>query len=121
MVEIVGNAQREASLESESKAFLLSALFGLTFLTVSKLLPPIGIGRAITLGWKKHFMKSNPLSVRKSEISKINNCIEAMHRGSYIVVCGESGYGKTHLINAAMNDHVGVVRISVSPHVFSYT
>jgi guanylate kinase len=37
-----------------------------------------------------------------------------MKKGSYIVVTGEKGNGKTCLIDTTLNRHFGVVKISVS-------
>jgi putative ribosome biogenesis GTPase RsgA len=75
---------------------------------------PIGIVRALTLGWKSYFRTIKPLSVRKSDVQGLSSSLQHMFRGSYIVVIGESGYGKTCLIDTALNRQYGVVKISVS-------
>jgi hypothetical protein len=86
---------------------------GLALLSVSGAIPRLGIMRAFTLRWKNCIMKINPLSVRKSEIGLLNNSIQFMEKGSYIIVTGEKGNGKTCLIDTTLNQQYGVVKISV--------
>eukprot|EP01036_Dinobryon_divergens_P061406 gene61406-81850_t len=69
--------------------------------------------RALSLGFKSYFKATYPLSVRKSEIKQLNDSILRLKKGSYIVVTGEKGNGKTCLINTTLNrHHHGAVKIS---------
>ena len=104
------------SLVSDSEAILGLGAGGLALVTGSVVgfIPRVGLGRALSLGFKSYFMTTYPLSVRKSEIKQLNDSILGMKRGSYIVVIGGKGNGKTCLIDTTLNRHLGVVSISVS-------
>ena len=87
---------------------------GCSLAIASAIIPPVGIGRALTLGWRSYFRKNNPLSARTSEIRKITKSLVSMEKGSYLTVIGEKGEGKTCLIDTALNRQHGVVKIDVS-------
>ena len=101
------------SLCAESKA-ILGIGGGLALVSAAGLMPRIGIGRALTLGWRSYLKVTYPLSVRKSEIKQLNDSILWMEKGRYITVTGGKGNGKTCLIDTTLNRHLGVVKISVS-------
>ena len=93
------------------KPFLAS---GLVVALVSGSIAGVGLVRALSLGFKSYLKTIYPSSVRTSEIKQLNDSILGMKKGSYIVVTGEKGNGKTCLIDSALNHHYGVVKISVS-------
>ena len=70
--------------------------------------------RALSLGFKSYLRTIYPSSVRASEIKQLNDSILRMKKGSYIIVTGGKGNGKTCLIDTTLNRHFGVVKISVS-------
>ena len=107
-----------AWLVADSKA-IIGGAGGLALISAAGLIPRVGFGRAITLGWRSYFKTTSPLSVRKSEIQKLNDSILCMVKGSYITVIGGKGNGKSCLIDTALNRHFGVVKISVSNHLLS--
>ena len=82
--------------------------------SVAGVIPRVGLVRALSLGFKSYFKTTYPLSVRKSEIKQLNDLILRMYKGSYIVVTGGNGNGKTCLIDTTLNRRLGVVKISVS-------
>ena len=86
----------------------------LALLSVTGVIPRVGIVRALMLGWRSYFQTINPLSVRKSEVNKLNKSIICLLKGRYIVVTGGKGIGKSCLIDTTLNRHHGVVKISVS-------
>jgi len=102
------------SLCAESKAILGIGASGLALVSAAGAMPRIGIGRALTLGWRSYLKVTYPLSVRKSEIKQLNDSILWMEKGRYITVTGGKGNGKTCLIDTTLNRHLGVVKISVS-------
>lgn len=82
--------------------------------SVAGYLPRVGLGRALSLGFKSYFKTTCPLSVRKSDVKKLSESLLSMGKDEYIAVTGGKGIGKTCLINTTLNRHLGVVRISVS-------
>ena len=96
------------------KAFLEIGASTLAVVFVAGAMPRVGLVRAFTLGWSSYFKTSYPLSIRKSEIKMLDNSTLWMRKGSYIVVTGGKGNGKTCLIDTSLNRHHGVVKISVS-------
>ena len=102
------------SFVDENKATLGVGAAGLALLSSAGIFPRLGFLRALTLGYRSYFQRTSPLSVRKSEIDDLTSSIRVMHKGSYIVVTGEKGNGKTCLVDSALNRHHGVVKISVS-------
>lgn len=82
-------------------------------------IPRVGVVRALTLGWKSYFKTVSPMSVRKSEMERLNDALLRMHRGSYVVVTGGTQYGKTCMIDTALHRQHGVVKISVSHYPYN--
>ena len=113
MSDWLGNLKDILSIVAESKA-ILGGAGGLVLGSVAGFIPRVGLGRAISLGWRSYFKTTNPLSVRKSEIKKLSNLLLSMEKGSYIAVTGGKGIGKSCLIDTTLNHHLGVVKISVS-------
>jgi hypothetical protein len=103
------------SLAAGIKA-IIGGAGGLALISAAGVIPRVGFGRAITLGWRSYFRTTSPLSVRKSEIQQLNDSILCMEKGSYITVIGGKGNGKSCLIDTTLNRHFGVVKISVSCH-----
>ena len=104
------------SLVADSKTILGVGAGGLALVSgsIAGVIPRVGLVRALSLGFKSYLKTIYPLSVRASEIKQLNDSILRMKKGSYIVVTGEKGNGKTCLIDTALNRHLGVVKISVS-------
>ena len=101
------------SLAADSKALLVgggSLLLG----SAAGVVPRVGLGRALSLGFRSYFKTSHPLSVRASEIKRLSDSLLRMKRGMYIIVTGGKGNGKTCLIDTALNRQFGVVNFSVS-------
>ena len=99
------------SLVADSKAILGA---GLALISVAGVIPRVGLVRALSLGYKSYFKTTYPLSVRKSEIKQLSDSILWMGKGYYITVTGGKGFGKSCLIDTTLNNHLGVVKISVS-------
>lgn len=99
------------SFVADSKAILAG---GLVIGSAAGFIPRVGLGRALTLGFKSYFKTTYPLSVRKSEIKQLSDSILEMDKGRYITVIGGKGMGKTCLIDTTLNRHLGVVKIDVS-------
>lgn len=100
------------SLVANSKAIIGGAAGGLALISTVGVIPRVGLGRAITLGWKSFFKTTSPLSVRKSEIQQLTKSIIFMKKGSYITIIGGKGNGKSCLIDTTLNRHFGVMKIS---------
>lgn len=93
---------------------ILSGAVALALLSVARVIPRVGFVRALNFGWSSYLKKTYPLSVRKSEIQRLNDAInKSITKGAYITVIGEDGCGKSSLIDTALNRHHGVVKISV--------
>jgi hypothetical protein len=103
------------SLVADSKT-ILGGVGGLGLFSVAGVIPRVGFVRAFTVGWRSHFKKTYPLSVRKSEIQLLDDSIKSIEKGSYITVIGGKGNGKSCFIDTTLNCHQGVVKISVSYH-----
>jgi hypothetical protein len=102
------------SLIASSKAILGAGAGGLVILSGFGMVHRVGLGRALTLGLRSYFKTTKSLSVRKAEVQRLSESMLNMGRGSYIVVTGEAGYGKSCLIDTTLNNLCGVVKISVS-------
>ena len=87
---------------------------GGTLAAATGLTPKFGVLRAFTVGLRSYFKSSYPISVRKDEIKSLRACLQCLMRGRYIVVTGEKGIGKTHVIDTALRGYFGVMKISVS-------
>jgi hypothetical protein len=116
MADWLGSVNDIVSFVADSKAILGVGAGGLALVSgsIAGVIPRVGLVRALSLGFKSYFKTTYPLSVRASEIKKLNDSILWMEKGSYIVVTGEKGIGKTCLIDTTLNRHLGVVKISVS-------
>lgn len=111
MADWLGKLTDIVSLTANSKA-ILGGAGSLALFSVAGVIPRVGFVRAFTLGFRSFIQPTYPLSVRKSEIKQLNDAILWMKKGSYIVVTGGKGNGKTCLIDTALNRHFGVVKIS---------
>ena len=114
MTDWLGSLNDIASFVAGSKAILSVGTFGGLALSSAGVIPRVGLVRALSLGFKSYLKTTYPLSVRASEIKQLNNSILQMEKGSYIVVTGGKGNGKTCLIDTTLNRHLGVVKINVS-------
>ena len=116
MADWLENMKDIVSVVADSEAILGVGAGGLALVSgsIAGVIPPVGLVRALSLGFKSYFKTTYPLSVRASEIKSLNDSILRMKKGSYIVVTGEKGNGKTCLIDTTLNRHLGVVKISVS-------
>ena len=116
MADWLENMKDIVSVVADSEAILSVGAGGLALVSgsIAGVIPPVGLVRALSLGFKSYFKTTYPLSVRASEIKQLNDSILRMKKGSYIVVTGEKGNGKTCLIDTTLNRHLGVVKISVS-------
>ena len=112
MTDWSGSVNDIVSLAADSKAIL--GVLALISGSVAGFIPRVGLGRALSLGFKSYLKNTYPLSVRASEIKQLNDSILRMKKGSYIAVTGGKGNGKTCLIDTTLNRHLGVVKISVS-------
>ena len=113
MVDWLESVKDIVSFVVDNKA-ILGAGGGLALVSAAGVIPRVGLVRALSLGYKSYFKTTYPLSVRESEIKQLNDWILLLKKGSYIIVTGEKGNGKTCLINTTLNHHHGVVKISVS-------
>lgn len=116
MADGLGSVKDIVSLVADNEPILGVGAGGLALVTVSVagVIPLVGLMRALSLGFKSYFKTTYPLSVRASEIKRLNETILRMKKGRYITVTGGKGDGKTCLIDTALNRHFGVVKISVS-------
>ena len=116
MADWLENMKDIVSVVADSEAILGVGAGGLALVSgsIAGVIPPVGLVRALSLGFRSYFKTTYPLSVRASEIKQLNDSILRMKKGSYIVVTGEKGNGKTCLIDTTLNRHLGVVKISVS-------
>ena len=88
---------------------------GGTLAAATGVTPKIGVLRAFTVGLRSYFQSSySPISVRKDEIKFLRVCLQSLEGGSYIVVTGEKGIGKTNAIDTALRGYFGVMKLSVS-------
>ena len=113
MAEWLDKLTNFVAFTADIKAIIAGA-GGLALISAAGVIPRVGFGRAITLGWRSYFKTTSPLSVRKSEIQQLNDSILCIRKGSYITVIGGKGNGKSCLIDTTLNRHFGVVKISVS-------
>ena len=111
MEDWFGDLEKLVSVIANSKARIGT---GLVLLSATGAVPRVGLGRALTLYFRSYFKTAYPLSVRKSEIQLLSESMGDMERGSYIIVTGEKGYGKSCLIDTAVHRHCGVVKVDVS-------
>ena len=116
MTDWLGSVNSIVSLVADSKAILGVGAGGLALVSgsIAGVIPRVGLVRALSLGFKSYFKTTYPLSVRTSEIKQLNDLILRLEKGSYIIVTGEKGNGKTCLINTTLNHYLGVVKINVS-------
>lgn len=114
MTDWLGSMNDIVSFVADNKVDFVVGAGGLALASAAGIIPRVGLGRALTLGYRSYFQTTNPLSVRTSEIKHLNDLLLRMERSSYIVVTGERGYGKTCLIDTTLNRQFGVVKISVS-------
>jgi len=86
---------------------------GLAIFSAIGAIPRGGPMRALVVGWRTYFFnKTSPLSVRVNEINRLLNDTQTLVRGSYITVTGGKGFGKSRLIDTALNGQCGVVKMS---------
>jgi hypothetical protein len=86
-------------------------------------MPKIGPGRALTFRLSSRFShrrRSLPLTERKTELQKLLNFAKLKSSLSYAVVTGQSGVGKTFLLeNFAATTRAAVISLSVMPETTS--
>ena len=116
MADWLENMKDIVSVVADSEAILGVGAGGLALVSgsIAGVIPPVGLVRALSLGFRSYFKTTYPLSVRASEIKQLNDSILRMKKGSSIVVTGEKGNGKTCLIDTTLNRRRGVAKISVS-------
>ena len=116
MADWLGSVKDIVSFVADSEAILGVGAGCLALVTGSVVgfIPPVGLVRALSLGFKSYLKTTYPLSVRATEIKQLNDSLLRMKKGRYITVTGEKGNGKTCLIDTSLNGHLGVVKISVS-------
>ena len=117
MADWLGSVKDIFSLVADSEVILgvgAGCLALVTTGSVAGFIPPVGLVRALSLGFKSYLKTTYPLSVRATEIKQLNDSLLRMKKGRYITVTGEKGNGKTCLIDTSLNGHLGVVKISVS-------
>jgi hypothetical protein len=91
-----------------------SILVGSSLLGIA---PRVGLGRALTLGWRSAFKTTYPLSVRTNEVNRLRNTFTYLGKGTYTVVIGLKGSGKSCVINTSLNHTFGVVKTNVRKYV----
>lgn len=112
MVELMGSMKDIVSTVADSGVGVASlALVGLS---LGGILPRVGLGRALSLRFRGYWKTTYPVSVRASEIKHFNEVVRRLPKERYIAVVGESGIGKTCLIDTASNRNFSVVSFSVS-------
>ncbi len=99
--------EREREIENDERGGGLALVSGYIAGVILRIV------KALSLGFKNYFESTYPLSVRKSEIKKLNDSILRMKKGSFITVTGGKGIGKTCLIDTTLIRHLGVVKISI--------
>ena len=98
---------------------IVFTLAGAAALSGVGLTPKVGFVRAFFLAGKSRFSgKLRIESVRKMEINKLRKKINSLNDGRYLVVTGGKGYGKTCLIESALDKQPSVLKISVSFYSF---
>lgn len=103
-IEIIANTRAISGIGKA--AIAISSVMGVV--------PRVGLGRAITLAFQSLVNHVPTKSIRKIEISSLSTSVSALRRGQYILVTGGKGVGKSCLIQTALQQHLGVVNISVS-------
>jgi len=83
-------------------------------LTTAGLLPKVGFGRAIKLGFGSVIPAMHTKSVRKLETAKLKSSLKTLSNGQYIVVTGGKGIGKSCLVDSSVDFTFGVVKVDVS-------
>jgi ABC-type uncharacterized transport system fused permease/ATPase subunit len=75
-----------------------------------------GLTRALVLRFRVQVFKLHKASesVRKHEYKALETNLKNLYRGEYLIVTGDEGVGKTHLIHAIAEKQHGVIKISVS-------
>ena len=87
------------------------------------LVPRIGPGRAVWIALRSRFgFKPNPESLRCAEIKRLRSMIAEKDFGqSYLVVTGETGVGKTCLLNTVTSKTAGVIKVKALPSDNAHT
>jgi hypothetical protein len=106
-----------ASRNVSSEDVKVATILGLGALTVigSGMMPKIGPGRAITFAISSFLRgQPTPFSIRTKEMQELNRLLKSKVKGSYIVVVGVRGGGKSTLIDSALHNRMGVLSLHVS-------
>jgi hypothetical protein len=111
------NGVNDRARGANNREAIIVGVGGLVLLSALGMISRVGPGRAIVLGWRSYFKTTSALSVRTSEVQQLTEIIRYMSKGSYAIVTGGTGNGKSCLINTTLNRHVGVIKISVSHHL----
>jgi len=111
-MEILTSLSNIVSTLSDAKFLLVGATAAT--LTAATIAPKVGVGRSINLALRSTFFSSLPTkSARETHLRILLNQISVLDAGSYIVITGEQGVGKSCLIQTALYRKFGVVNISV--------
>jgi len=89
--------------------------FPVTMMIGSKFLPiRVGIGRSIIVGLRSRIQNVEVVSDRKNDVVNIRTVINyPIKHGSFAIVSGAKGIGKTVAINTALIHRCGVVKMEV--------
>lgn len=106
----------------ETAAFTLS-ISGALYLIYSGLffvIPTVGVGKAIIKLHIKSLLNKTlrPVSARNQEVKTLKCSVKILPRGSYLVVNGEKGIGKTCAINSAFVGNNPIIKLNVI--IFSF-
>ncbi len=112
MIDFLSSAKESVSFFTDTQSILAGA-GGIALFSAAGVIPRLGLVRAFTFGWRSYFKTTYPLSVRKSEIQKLSSLISRMEKGSYFIVTGGKGHGKSCLIDTTLNRKFGVAKFSV--------
>jgi hypothetical protein len=102
---------------SAFKEYLPLIAIGGTVASAAGLLPRMGPGRAAWIALRSRFaFKPNPESLRSAEIKLLRSMLADKDFGQgYLVVTGETGVGKTCLLNTVTSKTAGVIKVEAYP------
>jgi hypothetical protein len=108
----------KAIIELATSAIGLAVAITSSGLSIARISPVLGPGRALTLAISSYIAKTKePPSVRVKEMASVREWLK--YKGgdehSYRVVIGEKGVGKTYMLGSALYRTPGVVWITAKP------
>jgi hypothetical protein len=98
---------------SNAKA-LLGIGAAVTIMSSTGVVPKVGVGRAFVLAWSPVFSSLPTRCIRNFDIKKLQNTLDSLAGGSYMVVTGGKGFGKSCMIQTALHRRLGVINVGVS-------